>query len=230
MGWRAVVVTAALWTGVSGCNPIPRTVAARPLAPIAIGEIRRIAIMPFTSAGLAPSEPEPGADPLPERPEETVERAVRQSMQRHRDWQIVDELTVREALRQLYGEPRPPTPDEARAAGRLLKVDAVLRGQVEVFEERIGTDLAAKRPARVVFGVELLRLPSGEPAWQAEYAEQQQSLSENLWNLPGFVRAGGTWVRAGELAGLGADQVVDRLHDTLYGPPPRKGSKSRPKR
>jgi hypothetical protein len=28
-------------------------------------------------------------------------------------------------------------------------------------------------------------------------------------------------VRAGELAAIGADQVVTRLHETLFGPPPR---------
>jgi hypothetical protein len=122
---------------------------------------------------------------------------------------------------------RPPTAEEARAVAKILRADAVLRGDVRVFEERIGTELAAKRPARVIFGVELLRAPDGVAVWQGEYAEQQQSLSENLWNLPGFVRAGGTWVRAGELAELGASQIVTRLHTALYGPPPRRSGKSK---
>jgi hypothetical protein len=142
-------------------------------------------------------------------------------MRERPQWVIIDDLTVGEAIRQVSGELRPPTPDEARSVARVLGADAVLRGDVRVFEERIGTELAAKRPARVVFGVELLRGPDGAAVWQGEYAEQQQSLSENLWNLPGFVRAGGTWVRAGELAELGASQIVTRLHTALYGPPPR---------
>lgn len=229
MGVRALVVGGIKFVATTtllmamGCNPLPVTVAARPLAPIAVGQIRRIAVLPFTTVGLRPDRSvEPGAEPLAEPPGATVTRAVVTAMREWPDWQLVDELTVGEALRQLYGEVRPPTPSEAQAVGTLLRADAVLRGEVTVFEERIGSEFAAKRPAHVVFAVELLRLPDSVPLWQAEYAEQQQALSENLWNLPGFVRAGGIWVRAGELAQLGATQLVTRLHTTLFGPPPKK--------
>lgn len=217
-------------TALAGCSPLPRTVASRPLEQIQRGSIRRIAVLPFTSVGLERSAPEPGEEPLPEPPADTVTRAVRKAMESRRDWELVDEITVGEALRQLYGEQRAPTPEEARQVGQHLRADAVLRGQLTVFEERIGSELAAKRPARVAFAVELLRMPGAAPIWQAQYAEQQQSLSENLWNLPGFVRAGGTWVRAGELAAIGADRMVTRLHETLYGPPPRRTSRPSPKK
>jgi TolB-like protein len=221
-GGIGLAVASTLLT-FSGCNPLPVTIAARPLGPITVGEIRRIAVVPFTSAGLAPDrETGPGTEPLAEPPGDTVTHAMLAAMREYPDWQLVDQLTVGEALRQLHGEIRPPTPSEVQAVGKILRVDAVLRGEVRVFEERIGTELAAKRPAHVVFAVELLRMPDGVPVWQAEYAEQQQSLSENLWNLPGFVRAGGTWVRAGELAQLGATQMVTRLHAALYGSPPKK--------
>ena len=223
-GGIGLAVTSTLLM-VAGCNPLPVTVAARPLAPITVGEIRRIAVLPFSTAELAADrDAEPGTEPLPESPGETVTQAVLTAMGEHSEWQLVDQLTVGEALRQLYGEVRPPTTSEAQAVGKLLHADAVLRGEVRLFEERIGSELAAKRPAHVVFAAELLRLPDGVAVWQAEYAEQQQSLSENLWNLPGFVRAGGTWVRAGELAQLGATQMVTRLFTALYGPPPKKRS------
>ena len=228
--WRVVGFAALVMVvmTVASCSQVPTTVAERPLAPIAVGEIRRIAVLPFTSAGLEHNDAELGAEQLPEPPADTVTRAVRKAMEHFQDWQLVDDLTIGEAFRQLYGETRAPTPDEARAVGKVLRVDAVLRGQVETFSDRIGSELAAKRPAHVAFAVELLRLPQGESVWQAEYDEQQQSLSENLWNLPGFVRAGGTWVRAAELAGIGADRIVDRLHTALYGPPPRtRGKRTR---
>jgi hypothetical protein len=183
--------------------------------------------LPFTTAGLAPpAAPEPGEEPLSEPPGDTVTRAVATAMRERPDWQIVDDLTVGEGLRRLYGEVRAPTASEAAAVAKVLQVDAVLRGDLRIFEERIGTELAAKRPAHVVFGVELLR-GDGVALWQGQYAEQQQSLSENLWNLPGFVRAGGTWVRARELAELGAARIVDQLHTALYGPPPRRGAKKK---
>lgn len=231
MGW---VVTAVATAGfaLAGCSPLPVTIAARPLSPIAKGEIRRIAVLPFTTADLAIDREagELGTEPLSEPPGDTVTRAVTTAMREQRDWQIVDDLTVGEAFRQLYGEVRAPTASEAAAVGRLLRADAVVRGQVKVFDERIGSELGAKRPARVVFAAELVRPADGIAVWQAEYAEQQQSLSENLWNLPGFVRAGGTWVRASELAQIGAAQMVARLHDALYGPPPKKRPGATPRR
>lgn len=233
-GWpmaRTLVVLASAWVLCAGCNPIPVTVASRPLTPIARGEIRRIAVLPFTTAGLVTDRtPELGSEPLSEPPGDTVTRTVGTAMREQGDWQIVDDLTVGEAFRQLYGEVRAPTASEAVAVGKLLRVDAVLRGEVKVFEERIGTELAAKRPAHVAFASELLRPSDGVALWQGEYAEQQQSLSENLWNLPGFVRAGGTWVRASELTEIGATQMTTQLHDALYGPAPRKRTSGKAKR
>lgn len=224
-GIAVAIVAAGL---LAGCNPVPSNVSTRPLSPIPAGAIRRIAVLPFTTAGLAPARaPEPGSEPLSEPPGDTVTRAVLTAMRDQPDWQIVDELTVGEGLRQLYGEVRAPTASEAQAVAKVLHADAVLRGDVRVFEERIGTELAAKQPAHVVFGIELLRA-DGLAVWQGEYAEQQQSLSENLWNLPGFVRAGGTWVRARELAELGATQIVDRLHTALYGKSAKPPTKKKP--
>jgi hypothetical protein len=224
---RIAVGLAGAVLALAGCSPFPMTVSARPLTPVAKGEVRRIAVLPFTSAGLSTAaDGELGSEPLPEPPGDTVTRAVQTATREYGDWQIVDDLTVGEAFRQLYGEVRAPTAEEALAVGRALRADAVLRGQVKVFDERIGTELAAKRPAHVIFAAELVRMNDGALIWQAEYAEQQQSLSENLWNLPGFVRAGGTWVRAGELAEIGASQMVEKLHTTLYGPPAKKPAKS----
>lgn len=228
---RLLVVLAGTCALLAGCNPIPVTVASRPLTPIARGEVRRIAVLPFTSADVVTDRSgELGSEPLSEPPGDTVTRAVSTAMRDLGDWQIIDELTVGEAFRQLYGEVRAPTPSEAVAVGKLLRADAVLRGQVKVFEDRIGGEFAAKRPAHVVFAAELVRPSDGVALWQGEYAEQQQALSENLWNLPGFVRAGGTWVRASELAQIGAGQMAARLHEALYGPAPKKRTSAAAKR
>ncbi len=230
--WAGIGLVAAVAAlGAAACSSLPATVASKPLSPITRGEIRRIAVLPFTTVALAsdPEAAEVRAEPRSESPGDTVTRAVATAMRERAQWEIVDDLTVGEAIRQVSGELRAPTPDEARSVAKILRADAVLRGDVRVFEERIGTELAAKRPARVVFGVELLRAPEGTALWQGEYAERQQSLSENLWNLPGFVRAGGTWVRANELTELGASQIVTRLHTALYGPPPKTSGRRKKK-
>lgn len=214
-----LAIVTALGALASGCNPAPVHVAARRLAPLSSpGEIRRIAVLPFTAAEIVGrGSAAAGQEPLAEPPAETVTRAMDDTMRRLPGWELVDPLVVREAQGRLYGEVRPPTAAEAQAVGKLLGVDAVLRGQVTAFEERVGTEFAAQKPARVVFAVELIRIPSGEAVWQAEYAETQQALSENLWNLPGFLHAGARWVRARDLAALGAEQVAGQLHAALYG-------------
>jgi hypothetical protein len=218
LGTVLITIAAAL-TAAAGCNPAPVNVTARRFAAVPPGEIRRIAVLPFTAEELVGA---PGGGRgqafLGEASAETVTRAMTDAMRRLPEWQIVDPLVTSEALRRLYGEVRAPTPAEALAVGKLLGADAVLRGQVTEFEERVGAEIAAQKPARVVFAVELIRVPSGERVWQAEYAETQQALSENLWNLFGFLRAGAKWVRARELAELGAEQVAARLHAELYSP------------
>lgn len=213
----ATMLLAAVVTA-SACNPAPVTVASRRFEQVTPGEIRRIAVLPFTSGELATSEPrQRGEAAFLEPPADTVGRAMTEAMRRLADWKLIDAMVVTEAFRFLYGEVRAPTPTEAVAVGKLLNVDAVLRGQVTAFEERIGGDFGVERPARVVFAVELMRIPSAVAVWQGEYAEQQQALSENLLNLPGFMRAGGKWLRASELAALGADRMAAQLHDALYG-------------
>ena len=211
----AVVVLAA---GELGCNPAPKNVTARRLAAIPQGEIRRIAVLPFaTGENVRPHELAAGEEPLVEPPAETVTRAVDDELRKSPDWQITDALVTGEAFRRLYGEVRAPTAAEALAVGKLLAVDAVVRGQVTEFEERGGAELAAQTPARVGFAVELVRIPSGDPVWQAVYAESQKALTDNLWNLPGFLQTRGRWVRAGELAGIGAQKVAAEMHTTLFG-------------
>ncbi len=211
---RAAVLLVAVLA--AGCNPAPSNVTVRRLQPVAPGTIRRIAVLPFTEAALLRHPVVPGQEPLAEPPGETVTRAMTDAMRRLPQWEITDPLVVGEGFRRLYGEVRAPTPEEARAVGKLLAVDAVLRGQVSAFDERIGTEIGAEQPARVDFAVELIRVPD-DIVWQGEFAEQQQALSDNFWNLGGFLRAGAKWVRARELAALGAEQVAARLHDALVG-------------
>ena len=187
-----LVVAAAVAAAASACNPAPVPIAARKLTPTPLTDVRRIAVAPFTTGELGErGTTGEGREPLPEPPAVTLRREMTDALRRYPDWEIVDEIVVDEALRRAAGELRPPTPDEARRIGTLIAVDAVMRGQVTEFEERVGTELAAKSPARVVFAVELVRIPQGMVVWQGEYAETQQALSDNLWNLFGFMRAPG---------------------------------------
>jgi hypothetical protein len=210
------LVLVAVVVGLAACGQAPVKVVEKRITPVSPGEIRSIAVLPFTQAGLerAPSEPGDEANTIP--PADIATAAMFDAMRKFRDWRLVDPAQVEDAFRRQFGELRAPTAEEARAVGQTLGVDAVLRGQVTEWQDRIGTEVAARDPARVVFAVELSRMPSGERVWQGEYAEQQQSLTENLWDVGGFFKAGAKWVTASELARLGAAEVADRLHRALY--------------
>jgi hypothetical protein len=47
------------------------------------------------------------------------------------------------------------------------------------------------------------------------FEETQQPLSENVLDLPAFVKRGAKWVTAGELAREGVHKAVDRFADDL---------------
>jgi len=217
--WRGAGVLAGMLLLLAGaCNRAPVTVRAERLAPLPRGEVRYIAVLPFeTASGVGAEAFESGQETRGEAPATTVHRAVTEEMLTLPGWEVTDDLVVGEAVRKLYGTIRPVGPDEVAAVGRLLGVDAVVHGIVRGFEVRVGAEYAASRPALVDFAVTLALFPAGETVWRAEFVERQQPLSDDLWNLFGFVRARGRWLRAGELAIIGARQVTGQMHHVLYG-------------
>lgn len=208
----------ALLLGASACNPTPNLVVSRDLAAVAPGEVRRLAVMPFAiGAGVGREPAESGQEPIVETPAETVQLALRDGLALYQDWTIVGEQVTADVVQQVTGSLAPPTPEQARAIGVALQVDAVLRGEVRTYVERIGTGLGVKRPAHVGFSVEMLRMPDATVVWQAQFNKEQQALSDNLLNLPGFFRTGARWVKARDLAVIGGEQVAYQLHVLLFG-------------
>ena len=220
-----VVLAAVVIAALASCSPARVNVTAQKMRPIATDEIRRIAVLPFTSAGLEMPPPQPGEEPLAAPPAELVTRAMGEALRRYATFQIVDPSVTADAFSRISGQFRAPTTEEGVAVGKRLGVDAVLRGEVTEFRERVGTEAAAKDPASVAFNVELIRIPTGEPVWKAQYAETQRALAENLWNVAGWFRAGAKWVRASELAELGAENIAAALYEALTGKSglPRRG-------
>ena len=225
-GWRMVGFVArrvyARWS--AGCNPAPVTSRRRRRStPIAsCGEIRRdrrAAVHDRSASGDA-SRRAPAAEPLPEPPGDTRDAGgAHRHARAQRDWQLVDEPhRRRSAPAARTARCAPPTPSEARAVGRLLarrRRSCAARSRSST--ERIGTELAAKRPAhRRSLAVEFVRhARTALGAGRREYAEQQQSLSENLWNLPGSCSAGGhVGARLAELAAI-ASQSRALAHRSL---------------
>jgi hypothetical protein len=85
-----------------------------------------------------------------------------------------------------------------------LQVDAVLIGQVLVFQERVGSRLGANPPASVGFEVKAVTL-DGSVLWVGNYYERQKPMTEDFM---GFVQRWGAFVTAEELAQYGVDQIM----------------------
>ena len=84
--------------------------------------------------------------------------------------------------------------------GLALDADAVLAGKVYRFIERDGTNYSVTSPASVGFDMILVRVADGRTMWSGHFDETQRSLFENIYKLNTFVKRGGRWVTAEQLA------------------------------
>lgn len=101
--------------------------------------------------------------------------------------------------------------DTALRVGMELEVDAVVVGSVMRFEERVGTKLAAEKPASVAFSVAFVRPADGEILWKAKFDKTQQALFENVLDYKTFIKGGMVWQRAEELSAIGVDALVKQV-------------------
>jgi len=95
--------------------------------------------------------------------------------------------------------------------GQTFGADAVLIGQVYRWQERLGTDYGVETPASVAFDLSLVRPSDGAILWRGNYDKTQKSLFENLFDLNTYVKSGGRWLTAKELAGFGLEHLLAQM-------------------
>lgn len=81
------------------------------------------------------------------------------------------------------------------AGARYLLVPVILD-----WRERQGGDYSVREPARVVLDLNLIDVAKGVVADRYHHEETQRSLSENVLDLPKFIKRGAQWITADELA------------------------------
>ncbi|MBW2057460.1 MAG: hypothetical protein JRH07_12090 [Deltaproteobacteria bacterium] len=96
----------------------------------------------------------------------------------------------------------------ARRLAREVKADSVLMGEVFRYRERVGNAWGARQPASVAFVALLVRGENGESLWRGRFDETQKPLSEDALDFFSFVRRGGRWLTARELASDGINRVL----------------------
>jgi len=111
--------------------------------------------------------------------------------------------------------PRNPSQDLRGADRRLLvemgksvHADAVLKGTIYRFQQRVGTGLSVETPASVAFAMELIRVADGRAIWNRAFDETQQGLDQDLFKLGSFLSRGGKWLTAEDLATAGLQEMM----------------------
>jgi len=116
-------------------------------------------------------------------------------------------VAAKVAIQPVEGTTKATPERQAADLAAKLKADAVLMGQVLVYQERSGGKLGASPPATVGFEVKAVAA-DGQLLWVGNYYEQQKPLTQDFL---GFVQHGGVFVTAEELAQYGADQVLKKF-------------------
>lgn len=97
------------------------------------------------------------------------------------------------------------------AIGKELNADAVLIGFIYCYRDRSGSAVASSRSAAISFCMHLIDPATGKVLWSMRWEDEQKALSDNLLELPSFIKRKGKWISAREMAGEAADTVVKEL-------------------
>lgn len=92
--------------------------------------------------------------------------------------------------------------------GRQIDADAVVSGVVYRFRQRVGSKFGVDSPASVGFGIHFVQCSDGHLIWSDHFDETQRDLSENLFRLPSFIKRGGHWLTAEQLAAHGLREIM----------------------
>ena len=98
--------------------------------------------------------------------------------------------------------------ERARRAG----ADMIVVPHIVMLQERVGGEAGAVSAAAVNEDFYLIDARKPEALLQrSHFAEEQQSLVNDLTQIGSFFRRGGKWVSALELAGEGMDKAVEEI-------------------
>jgi hypothetical protein len=95
--------------------------------------------------------------------------------------------------------------------GRCVPTDYLLVPQLLKWQDRVGGEWGVKQPAWVVLDLYLINVAKAEVAGRYHFDREQESLSENLLSIGSFLKRGGKWIEASELAEEGLTQGLQEL-------------------
>ncbi len=95
--------------------------------------------------------------------------------------------------------------------GKCIPSDYLIVPQLFIFKPRVGGEWGAYESARVMFSLNLIDIKHGRLIRSYLYNEKQKPLSEDILEINKFIKRGGKWVSAYELAEEGIIQGIKEL-------------------
>jgi hypothetical protein len=174
--------------------------------------IKKIAVLPFQTQPNPPDAKILEVRQVAEGSENLLTQLFAEGLQATGRYQIILQGQAEAALKTAQaGESETITPRVVQKTGKAVGADVVIIGRVQKFIERVGGRLGIESPASVGFVVTMISVGDGQTLWSSEYYETQKTLSEDINTLPLFIKRGGKWLTARELAEYGVEKMIETL-------------------
>jgi len=184
----------------------PQVVSIIAVMPFFRGEdpSNREAVLSCTMDQFCPDE----VDVIPGG-EDMLTSLVWKAMNLQYDDRVVSRKNAREVYSQINTLGIHDTPRAlAMHFGQKLEASHVIVGNVWRIREKA---IEEQQPASVSFSIYLIDVATGRRMWRTRYDKSQQPLTENLLKTGDFIKQGGRWLTARELASLGIKEAMERF-------------------
>jgi hypothetical protein len=174
--------------------------------------VKKIAVLPFQSRPTPVEDKITEVRQVAEGAEEFLTQLFVGRLEATGRYQVIPQGQIENVLKTSPpDEPGVLTASLIQKVGKTLAADAVILGRVLRFIERVGGSVGSDHPASVGLAVMMISTRDGQVLWSSEYFETQQTLTENINTLPLFIKRGGKWLTARELAAYGLDEMIKTL-------------------
>jgi len=214
--WRTL---GSLLAVVTACSLGSSNLQTKQATDLGARKIRRIAVLPPETVLPEQKAKVPFTSPPPSQAkstetdaEELLANLVYSTMASMSTWQIISDSEMREVEREV---PRIDGAARIRKLGEAVYADAVIRGRIQRYHERVGDEWGAKSPASVAFVLELVDVRRGDIVWSARFDETQKPLSENILAIGEIGQRGVRWLSASQLTQAGVKKAIGHLHQIL---------------
>lgn len=187
-----------------------------------VRQIRQIAVMPVFKGKKPDKAPTlmicplgricTEAERLADGAESTMTAKLQKAMAERYAGRVIDQEKAAASYNKQAGTLDEVTPmDLAIRLGKDLNAGYVLVGNVWRFTERSGGPIGTAKPASVAFDLHLIDVARGATIWEGSFDKVQQALTEDLFQAGDFIKQGGRWVTAEELALFGARETIKNM-------------------